>query len=293
MKPFVVSNNNISLYTETFGSSSKPCIMLIMGATAQGVIWEDSFCERLAEHYFVIRYDHRDTGKSSRINYDLTPYLLSDLAIDSISILDYFRVEKAHFIAASMGSFISQYISINYPERVLSLCLIMSSPNHHAFIDGFEGKDTSHHRLPPSNSKILDFYQRIISISGSSAVNESNNKYKQIWRQIEEQSDEDLINLRVSEGKILRRLKNSKYVHNHSRALSNSKPLTSDLHLIQAPTLIIHGEIDYILPVDHGIALQKCITKSELCIYKNMGHGFSDTIFKRLVIDFFEFIKKI
>lgn len=293
MKSSKVKSSNVILNTESFGCEADPCVLLIMGATAQGMMWDDKFCQKLADNkLFVIRYDHRDTGQSSRLDYNTAPYLLSDLALDSLAILDYYNVSRSHFIAASMGSFISQWIAINYPERVKSLCLIMSSPNHHAFIDGFEGRDTSHHNLPPSNPNILKFYQQIVGISASSTSSNINEIYREIWKEIENHEDEELVTLRVNEGKILRRLKNEKYIHNHSLALSKSPALTHNLKLIKAPTLLIHGEIDYILPLDHTLKLHEYIKGSKLSIYKKMGHGFGPFIFSKLVDDFLNFTKK-
>ena len=292
MKISKVKSSNISIHTESFGSYTDPCILLIMGATAQGIMWDQDFCQQLADKgFFVIRYDHRDTGQSSRVDYNKDPYLLSDLALDALAILDHYEIVKANFIAASMGSFISQWIAIKYPERVQSLCLIMSSPNHHAFIDGFEGRDTSHHDLPPSNPKILEFYQKIVGISGASTGSDMNQLYREIWLKIESHESEELINLRVNEGKILRRLKNEKYIHNHSLALANSPSLTKDLNAIKAPTILIHGELDYILPVEHALKLRNYLHGCSLRIYKNMGHGFSSSILSKVMDDFIAFKK--
>lgn len=291
MNSFLVETNKISIFAETFGDRANPCILLIMGATAQGIMWDEDFCYNLASAgYFVIRYDHRDTGKSTRVNYVEQPYELSDLAFDALGILDYLKIDSAHFMAASMGSFISQWIAINHPNRVKSLCLIMSSPDHHAFIDGFEGRDMSHHSLPPSNPNILKFYQKIVGISASSS-DEVNKVYRDIWKGIENHEDEEIISLRINEGKILRRLKNEKYVHNHSLALAKTPSLASQLSLIQAPTLLIHGELDYILPVEHALRLSKSIKGSLLKIYKRMGHGFDPDVFKQITSDFVEFNK--
>ena len=287
-----ITNNKISLYTESIGNASNPCVLLIMGATAQAVMWEDDFCQNLASHgFFVIRYDHRDTGKSDKIDYKAQPYLLSDLADDALLILDSYNIKKTYIIAASMGSFISQYIAVTYPEKILGLCLVMSSPNHHAFVDGFEGKGVLNHELPASHKNILKFYQSIIGISGSS-IDEIDTLYRKLWLQIENHEDEDLVNLRINEGKILRRLKNSKYVHNHSFALTNSPSLENEIHRIKCPTLLIHGELDYILPVEHSIKLSSLIKHSSLNIYKKMGHSFNNSILKKIASDFIIFFSQ-
>src|SRR6516164_2532126 len=96
-------SNGIHLWVESFGSSSDTPILLITGAGSQGILWPNEFCQKLAGHgYFVIRYDHRDTGKSSRIDYQVSPYTVMDLSRDAIAVLDHFNIESAHIIGFSM-----------------------------------------------------------------------------------------------------------------------------------------------------------------------------------------------
>ena len=87
--------------------------------------WSDAFCQYLANHeFFVIRYDHRDVGESSEIDWQKAPYAMSDLAKDAIPVIDGYGIKKAHFIGDSMGGWICQRIGVDYPERVLSLIII-------------------------------------------------------------------------------------------------------------------------------------------------------------------------
>lgn len=287
----IIHHGEVQIYTENFGSPQNPCILLLMGATAQGVMWHDDFCNALASNgFFVIRYDHRDTGKSSRIDYAKHPYYLSDLAQDALSILDDYGIRKAHFIGASMGGQIAQTVAISHPQRVITLTCIMSTPNHLVFVDGFEGKDVTHHGLPASSPHILRYYEAILGIKASTQE-ESLALHKAALHEIMTMP-EHLVEVRIFEGRILKRLKSLTHIHNHSLALAASRDLHEDLHKIKAPTLVIHGSEDFILPIEHGRKLAYLIEGSKFIEYEHMGHCFSGDIFRRLVGDLVGFLSE-
>lgn len=283
----VINRNGIDVYTECFGQKENPAILLIMGATAQGLMWRSEFCKTLAEAgFFVIRYDHRDTGKSSKINYASSPYTFSDLAADCVAILDAYNIAKANIVGASMGSFITQYLAVYYPSRINKIALIMSSPNHQIFVDGFYKKNQQH-ELPFTHPMMMEFYNKILHIQPKDA-DEDLQLHKSIWQSLS--NDHELIEQRIAEGKILKRLVNNKYTHNHSHALINSPSLESKLVKIQTPTLIIHGQEDYIIPIAHGKKLATIIDKSNFIEYNDMAHSFDSHHLKEIaksLINFF------
>jgi len=284
-----ITVEGITIHTESFGDIKNPAIILIMGATAQGIMWEESFCDEVANNgFFVIRYDHRDTGRSTRIDYLKTPYTLRDLSIDVINILNAYEINKAHFVGASMGGFLIQYIALNFPERVNTLSFIMSSPNHLAFIEGFARRDTSHLMLPPLHPKILDYYEAILSLS-SKSIEEDIQLHKDIWVNLA--GTEYLLSTRISEGKIRKRLKNNKYIHNHCYALTNTESFENKLKNISQPVLIMHGEDDYILPIEHGIKLSKYFKNVNFIAISGMGHCFNTENFSLLLKNLINFIK--
>jgi len=142
-----IEANGISLEAETMGSSENPAVLLVMGLGAQMTAWPENYCKQLSERgYFVIRFDNRDVGLSTWFddagepNMNRTylsalfgrkikaPYSLSDMADDAVGVLDSLGVEKAHLMGASMGGMIVQRFALNHPERVISLCSIMSTP---------------------------------------------------------------------------------------------------------------------------------------------------------------------
>ena len=112
----LIKSGDFYLWYETFGKREDTPILLIQGSGAQGLLWQDQFCENLSQNgYYVIRYDHRDTGQSSYIDYQNTPYGLKDLMEDSKLILDTLELKKAHVVGASMGGYIAQLLGIYYP----------------------------------------------------------------------------------------------------------------------------------------------------------------------------------
>ena len=142
----LVSANGIELCYDTFGERTAPPLLLIMGLAAQMIAWDEAFCEQLAARgYFVIRFDNRDIGLSTRFPQygtpDLmallgqalmgkpiaAPYTLRDMAADGAGLLDALGIERAHVVGASMGGAIGQEMAIHHGARLLSLTSIMSS----------------------------------------------------------------------------------------------------------------------------------------------------------------------
>ena len=130
--------NGIPLCYQTFGDPAHPALILIMGMGAQMVGWDDEFCEQLAQRrFFVIRFDNRDSGRSTRFDRAglpdvmtaLTcawlrkpvkaPYLLSDMAQDVAGLMDVLGIDKAHLVGASMGGTIAQTPSL--PRHLVRL----------------------------------------------------------------------------------------------------------------------------------------------------------------------------
>src|SRR3712207_602173 len=125
----IVRANGIDLCVQTFGDRADPPILLIMGGASSMDWWEDGFCERLmVGSRFVIRYDHRDTGRSVSYELGAVPYSLRDLAEDALGLLDALGLESAHLVGMSMGGWIGQLVALDHPDRVASLTLISTSP---------------------------------------------------------------------------------------------------------------------------------------------------------------------
>ena len=132
----------IRLCFETFGSPADPAVLLVMGLGAQMILWDDDFCQALADRgLFVIRFDNRDIGRSSILRDAPVPsslqllrrdrraaaYSLSAMATDAAGLLAQLEIDAAHLVGVSMGGMIAQLVAIEHPERALSLVSIMST----------------------------------------------------------------------------------------------------------------------------------------------------------------------
>ena len=126
----IIDGNGIEICTDAFGDPNDPCILLVMGAGASMLRWEVGLCEQLADGgRFVIRYDNRDTGRTTSCPLGEQNYTLADMAADGVAVLDAYGIERAHIAGASMGGMITQLIGLNHPDRVLTLTPIMSTPD--------------------------------------------------------------------------------------------------------------------------------------------------------------------
>jgi pimeloyl-ACP methyl ester carboxylesterase len=125
----MIEAHGVELCTEPFGDPTDPVILLIMGVGASMLWWEDEFCRMLADaRRFVIRYDHRDTGRSVTYEPGRPGYTSADMVTDAAGVLDGYGVGAAHVVGVSAGGAFAQLLALDFPDRVRSLVLISSSP---------------------------------------------------------------------------------------------------------------------------------------------------------------------
>ena len=125
----MIEANGVELCTEPFGDPADPPVLLIMGIGASMLWWDEGFCGLLADGgRYVIRYDHRDVGRSISYEPGRPEYTGSDLVADAAAILDGYGIPAAHVVGVSAGGAFAQLLTLEHPERVLSLTLISTSP---------------------------------------------------------------------------------------------------------------------------------------------------------------------
>jgi pimeloyl-ACP methyl ester carboxylesterase len=263
-----------------------------MGAMNQGIVWPDEFCTELVRQgYYVIRYDHRDTGQSSTVYFQLTPYGLNDLAQDAACVLDGYGIAKAHVVGLSMGGYVAQLLALNHPQRVLSLSLLMTSPDPEVYMAATMGRDTHQYRLPPPSPRYLEYVaktQRTLPISPNEAIQLA----VEGWRVCNGDGipwDEAAM-YRLQE-RMWARARNPLAAINHAFAVAQSPSWTARLHEITAPTLVIHGKRDPCLPVAHGMALAEAIPGARLIIVPEMGHMLPPSLSGRMAQDMSEHLR--
>lgn len=115
MEHTVRVDSDVELWVEERGAQTTTPLLLIMGANASGMAWPDRMIYRLAEFHRVVRYDHRDTGRSTRV-FTSRPYAIRDLATDAIRVLDELRINRAHVVGLSMGGTLLQLLLLDHPD---------------------------------------------------------------------------------------------------------------------------------------------------------------------------------
>jgi pimeloyl-ACP methyl ester carboxylesterase len=245
--------------TEPFGDTAHPPILLIMGIGSSMLWWEEDFCRMLAGGgRFVIRYDHRDTGRSITYEPGQALYTGADLTADAVGVLDGFGISAAHLVGVSAGGGIAQEVALDSADRVLSLTLISTSPVTPGDRD-----------LPPPTAELGRFVATA-DWSNPYSVIDYLVDYSRILAGRERAFDETRIRELVRRD--VERARDFAAVQNHdlmSHGEGSPKPLSS----ITAPTLVIHGTADPMFPVAHGEALAREIPAARLLPLEGAGHG--------------------
>lgn len=275
MKPEMrIKAGDIELAVQEFGEPDRPAIVLIMGLGMQMISWPEAFCRVLADKgYRVIRFDNRDAGLShkvagvrapgalkmllaSKLGIRLpVPYQLRELADDTVALMDALEIETAHIVGASMGGMIAQLVAAHYPERVLTLTSIMST--------------SGNPKLPQPSPKVL---MRLIAKAAHDEATYLEGAM-QTWRVIGSPGYRpDDAELRA---RLLAAYRRSYYPAGTARqmaAISACGSRVDALKTIVAPTLVIHGKADPLVPVSGGIDTAKHIPNARLELIDGMGH---------------------
>ncbi|WP_440073093.1 alpha/beta fold hydrolase [Streptosporangium sp. OZ121] len=285
---FVVSGD-VRLWTERFGDPRDPAVLLVMGTSTMGMGWPDELVKVLLEGgLHVIRFDHRDTGRSGRVDFATHPYTLADMAGDATAVLDGHGVAAAHVAGASLGGAIGQWLAVHRPERVLTLAAIMTGPMGHsagpAFARAFAGQDPDPDDLPPPTQRFLQHLVRLAT-SPPATREEHIAAGMETWRVLngdvlpfDEQAARRLVEAASELGG------DPRAAANHDLA---GKVMTEDrlapLSAVTAPTLVVHGTEDPLRPLPHGEAVAAQIPNARLVAVPGMGHGFFSPLLPRRV----------
>jgi pimeloyl-ACP methyl ester carboxylesterase len=260
MSEKILKINNVEICTESFGNPKDPAMLLIMGAMSSLDWWDEDFCLRIADQgRFVIRYDHRDLGRSTIYEPGTSNYTITDMADDAVGVLDAYSIAQAHIVGMSLGGMIGQILALRYPEHIFTLTLIASS------VFGTEME-----KLPPMDQSILDHHAKSASIDWSNReavipyladgwktlAGSKPFEQERIYRLAEREAD---------------RAKQLSSRFNHAM-LQGGGEYYDRMGEISVPVLIIHGTEDPALPYEHGLALMKSIPHAELVTLDGSGH---------------------
>lgn len=257
----IQSEGGVEIATESFGDAADPALLLIMGAKASMLWWPDAFCRHLADAgRFVLRYDHRDTGRSTSQEPGTANYTLDHLADDAIAVLDAHGVDRAHVVGMSLGGVIGQILALDHAARVSGLTLIASTPLRH------DGPD-----LPEMSAEILDHVLASVRLdySNEAAVVQHTADGWRLMAGTAHPFDERAAHeLATAE---YRRARNPASVTNH-HSLTFPDSYAGRLREVAVPTLVIHGTADPVLPFDHGASIAAAIPGTTLLALEATGH---------------------
>lgn len=279
--------NGIDIAYQTFGDKDASPLILIMGLGSQMVLWDGEFCRKLAAGgYRVIRFDNRDIGLSTKLDWmqvpDTTavtaalqrgevpalPYTLEDMAADTAELLTALGYDKAHIVGESMGGMIGQIMAINLPERLLSLTSIMSS--------------TGNPFLPPPSPEVLEILYTPFPTDHDGFVESFVRTFKVLSGAAMPLSE--ALARKWAEQSYKRGL-NPAGVARQFAAIMAAGDRTEKLKSISIPTLVIHGDVDPLLPVECGLATATTIPGSRLKIIQEMGHALPEAVWPQIVAE--------
>jgi pimeloyl-ACP methyl ester carboxylesterase len=272
--------NGIEIEYETFGDPESPPLLLIGGLGSQLLSWDEEFCEQLRDRgFYVIRYDNRDAGLSTKMEEagepdllaafggDANPaYHLDDLAADAAGLLTALRIPAAHVVGVSMGGFIAQLVAINHPDKVLSLTSIMSGP----------GGDDAVAPLPEG----ADVLMRIPPPTREGRIEHG------VWIRKTLKGPGDPFDEAMETRQVERAYDRSYYPVGTGRqlvAILAAHSRVEKLSRIKVPTLVIHGTEDVLVPVENGRRVAKAIPGARLIELEHMGHNLPERVWPQVL----------
>jgi pimeloyl-ACP methyl ester carboxylesterase len=279
------SANGIQIEYETLGDPAHPAILLIMGLGWQMIMWPEEFCQALARAgYYVIRYDNRDVGLSTKLHGlgkvrlmragmratlglpVQAPYSLDDMADDAAGLLDALGIVAAHLVGVSMGGMIAQLVGLRYPDRVLSLTSIMSH--------------SGSRRVPqPSLRLRMRLVRRPSSLDREALISHGVETMRLIGSPAYPTAVEQRRAL------IARAHDRSSYPRGMARqivAILAAPGRGRRLRELKPPVLIIHGAADPLVPVGAAHELARHIPGARLEIISGMGHDLPAQLVPRI-----------
>jgi len=275
---YISIEKDLDLFVETYGEPSNETCLFISGAGANSSFWSDHLCASLVKDgFFVIKYDHRDFGYSSKIDWDKNPYDVMQLAKDALTILDSLNIAKAHVIGHSMGGFIVQLLGMHYPERLISMISVSSSTN------------SSTVPLPPK--KTWEIY---LANKPQNDFEKDLEGFLKVWDYLNGTADFNK-GMAISYTKNLydRQKIDGALGATHVKAQTTLSDRTKDLRNVKLPTLVMHGEEDYAVDKYGGIQTAESIENAELILIPKMGHiPFNHEILKRFENEIICFVNK-
>ena len=273
--PAFAKANGVELCYETFGNPAHPPLVLVMGLAAQMILWHEEFCIELARQgRWVVRFDNRDIGRSTRIARDATPsmpeifaaaaagnpfppsYTLLDMGRDTLGLCDALGIDKPDVVGASMGGAITMELAVSFPERLRTATFIMAP--------------TGDPQGAPPTPAALASLMAPRSTDRETFVR----NFVKAWRVLAAEHfpfDEERVRW---EGETsFERGADPDGVSRQMLAIIASGNRLPKLHGLRVPALVIHGTLDPLVPLQHGLDVATAVAGSTLEVVPGMGHS--------------------
>ncbi|MCE4538678.1 alpha/beta fold hydrolase [Pelomonas sp. P7] len=285
-----VSANGVRIEVDIHGPDDGEPLLMIMGLGMQLIAWPDGLVDELVARGFrVIRFDNRDIGLSQPFDHlglpniplaallhtfhlpVKAPYQLADLARDAVGVLDALGIGRAHVCGASMGGMVAQHLGFSHGQRLRSLTLMMTTSGHRGLPkESLKVRRALLSRPRPGRTpeekldNILDHYVGLYGVIGSPG-------YPAEPRQLRE---------RIAHG--VKRAFRPQAVARQLVAIAADAHRAERLARIEAPTLILHGQDDPLIPVAAAHDLAQRIPDNQLEIIPGWGHDLPEPLWPRL-----------
>ncbi|MFF9343134.1 alpha/beta fold hydrolase [Streptomyces sp. NPDC014773] len=260
----------VRLWAEEHGDPSRPPLLLVMGALAPGLNWPDELVAPLAARHRVIRYDHRDTGRSTWA-FDEKPYPLGRLAEDAVAVLDAFGAGRAHVVGMSLGGLLTQLLVADHPDRLLSATVIGTTALSTAPYVRPDGTRVPAGELPGPAAHLLEFWARPEEDRDLEAELDHRVAH---WRALAGDAlpfDADWF--RAQERRIVAHTGHHRSPTAHARADASGLLRTEELAAARVPTLVISAPAEPVTPPPHAEHLAQVIPGARLAVVPGMGHA--------------------
>ena len=279
---FAALPTGVDICYQTFGDESGEPLLLVMGLGGPMTWWDPEFCQQLADSgFFVIRFDNRDSGRSSRVSGRInrrkivasfaglkpqTPYSLQDMADDAFALLDHLALDAAHVVGVSMGGMIVQTMALSQPRRVLSLTSIMST--------------TGRRTVGWQDPRLLPMLVANRDASREHYVETSARLWKMIGSPLYPDTADSI---RDRAGETWDRGISRAGVMRQMGAILTQSDRSRHLRSLRMPTLVIHGTHDKMVHVSGGRATSQAVPGAELLLVNGMGHDIPRDLYDTFV----------
>ena len=275
MERFVDVAPGVRLWAEDIeptGSHPGEPLLLVMGASSSGLVWPDDLVAQLAEHHRIIRYDHRDTGRSTA-SFEDGPYGITDLASDAIAVLDAFDVPRAHIVGMSMGGLLVQLLLLDHPERIATATVFCTGPLPFAGPSPLPA-------LPGPDEALLRLWAELDDprdLAGELAWRVEH------WRLLNGSGTLfDPAEFRALEERVIAHAGRHDPVVAHAQMDTDGLGRGAELAGVTVPTLVIEAPEDPAFPPPNASVLARSLGHGRLVRIPGMGHAINRTVISPL-----------